>query len=104
MTAVRLKHTYQTFQTQMFIARKYAQRTLARPLRRTASPTQLQIRYASTRILNEQLEAENDLAQQLRDTGLWTSTKGKRNLPGDKHRVNIINKGLCGELVHYPSK
>ncbi|RGP65892.1 mitochondrial transcription factor 1 [Fusarium longipes] len=85
----------------MFIARQHARATLVRPFRRTKSHIQLQLRNASTRLLSDQLEPQNDLAEQLKDTGLWNWTKGRKNPLGDKHRVNIVDRDLCDDIVNY---
>lgn len=85
----------------MFVARQHARLSLAQPLRRTTSPNQLRLRpYATGRMTNDLLEPSNDLSQKLKDTGLWLQRGTKRNVLGDKHRVNIVNQGLCGEFVH----
>ncbi|GKU03629.1 mitochondrial transcription factor 1 [Fusarium langsethiae] len=88
----------------MYIARQHARSTLVRPFRRTTSSVKLQpqLRYLVTsRLVNEKLVASNELAQRLKDTGLWTPTPGKRNPLGDRHRVSIVNQGLCDDVANY---
>ncbi|KAF4958498.1 hypothetical protein FSARC_11018 [Fusarium sarcochroum] len=85
----------------MLIARQNARSTLVRPLRSVA-PTH--VRHASNRILGEQLEPSNELAQQLKDTGLWTWSRGRRAsyIPsGDKHRCNLVSQSLCDDIANY---
>ncbi|KAJ4004990.1 hypothetical protein NW752_011503 [Fusarium irregulare] len=85
----------------MFVARQHARLSLAQPLRRTTSPNQLRLRpYATGRMTNDLLEPSNDLSQKLKDTGLWLQRGTKRNVLGDKHRVNIVNQGLCDDIAN----
>lgn len=89
----------------MFIARQHACSTLVRPFPRTTLPVkrQLQLRYATSRALNDKLIPYNELAEQLSDTGLWVNMMGrkKKNAVGDKHRVNIVSQDLCGEFIYW---
>ncbi|KAF4453266.1 Mitochondrial transcription factor 1 [Fusarium austroafricanum] len=82
----------------MFIAFQNVRSSLPRHIRTYPSL----IRHASTKITSEQLEATNELSQQLKDTGLWVWTRGKRQqVAGDKHRANIVSQKLCDDVANY---
>jgi hypothetical protein len=87
----------------MFIARQHARSTLVRPFRCTTSSVkpQLQLRYLATkRLVIDQLAPGNELAQELKDTGVWTPTSmGKKSSLGDRHRVSIVSQDLCGKFI-----
>ncbi|KAH6966965.1 hypothetical protein EDB82DRAFT_352343 [Fusarium venenatum] len=87
----------------MFVARQHARSTLVRPFRRTTAPIKPQLRcLASRRLVNDQLKAGNELAQKLKDTGIWTPTsQGKKSTLGDRHRVSIVSQDLCDDVANY---
>ncbi|KXJ90023.1 hypothetical protein Micbo1qcDRAFT_196268 [Microdochium bolleyi] len=71
----------------------------------------------SNALLNEQVVAENPVAQQLLDTGVWKpsqrSTKAaaakkapaksrpRKGVTGDKSRIHITSEDLCDDIISY---
>ncbi|KAJ1326114.1 mitochondrial transcription factor 1 [Microdochium nivale] len=110
------------------LALRLPSRMLRPPARPVASASRcvLQVRRIGARssnatpnaILNEQLVAENPIAQQLLDTGLWkpkfrseesaaaaaakkSKPRARKGVTGDKSRVNIAGEGLCDDIISY---
>ncbi|KAF5018112.1 hypothetical protein F66182_9931 [Fusarium sp. NRRL 66182] len=86
----------------MFIARRNAQSTLARRLRRV--PLDHSRHIGTNRVSGSQLEATNDVSQRLKDTGLWVWGRGRKakTAPvGDKCRTNIVSQELCDDIANY---
>lgn len=90
--------TYSTSHSNsMFIARRNVRKPLSWPLR------SVQIRYATNKITNSQLEASNEISERLKDTGNWVWGRGrtpkKSSASGDKNRANITSEKLCGMFL-----
>ncbi|KAH7263677.1 hypothetical protein BKA59DRAFT_412117 [Fusarium tricinctum] len=83
----------------MFIARRNVRKPLAWPLR------SVQIRHATNKITNSQLEASNEISERLKNTGNWVWGRGrspkKSNASGDKNRANITSEKLCDDIANY---